>query len=198
MKIEFKIMPRRAGKTRECIKLLSQSPEDTILIVRDYGDTQISWREDVRALKGVTLNIFHSGEISAIEQALKTGKIHNIIIDHILTYESGNSKKLHQLIHRTMESIYTVKIFSSVFKRYDKRIFDMVKDYKNAHHSVMDCPFKDEEAKELYYSFLTDRQTTIKISLLNTAGVDYGTEYEMNEQTPLEEILTEFNCVLFK
>jgi hypothetical protein len=197
MKIEFKIMPRRAGKTTECIKLLAESPNDSILIVRDYEDTQISWREDVRALRGVSLNIFYSEDVEAIEQALNTGNIKNVIIDEFLVFESNISKKLHQLAHRAMQNM-NIKIFSSFRKRYDVRIFDMITDYKAAHSSSLDCPFQDEEAKELYYSFLTDSQTTMRVSLLNTAGVDYGTSYVLEKNTPIESFLTEFQCVLFK
>jgi U3 small nucleolar RNA-associated protein 14 len=198
MKIFFKLMPRRSGKTTTCIKLLSESPENTILIVRGEGDSlDVLKRKEVRGLKNVTLNIFHSGETAAIEQALNTGKITNIIIDEFLIF-GENCKKIHQLLHRTMQNIQTVKIYSSTRKRYDKRILDMMMDYKTAHSSFVDCPFQDEEAKELFYNFLSDPQTTIIVSLLNSAGVDYGTFYEINKQTPLEEIFTEFNCILFK
>lgn len=171
MKKTFYIQPRQTGKTTKAVKEFLESPDENLLLVHNKHRANDLEKK---------YNINHKNIIGYVGEHIFHGRqINKLLIDEYLFFK--DFQKLYRII--TENSFYNeIKVYSTSNKKYDKRLLNIIKKYKDIFDYVtlfeicsfvfkeFNCDITIEIFNEHYNNFLSDSDCVI-----------IDDEYEINE-----------------
>jgi len=149
----FYLQPRQSGKTDKAVYEYLKDKDNTLLVVHN--------NENTKRFKSINSNIKNVILEKDLKESIEKKQFKTIILDEYLSYK--NKKKVYEIVNST--SVSNIYIISSPNKVYKKELFEIVKDCKK-HDFISVSPeelfkFPKEDFEELYYNFITDKDTIL-------------------------------------